>query len=136
MNHEQAASPLDPQLAAIVAGMRAAKAPPPFSGTPEKARARMQHAVMAGGANTMLPEVGSVEDAVAHAEGLEVPVRVYRPREASAPLPTVLFFHGGGFVLGSIELGYIVANTKINIDYRILQLATLLPLQADCGRMN
>jgi len=39
-------------------------------------------------------------------------------------------------VLGSIELGYIVANTKINIDYRILQLATLLPLQADCGRMN
>ena len=127
MKHEHTASPLDPQLAAIVAGMRAAKAPPPFSGTPKEARARMQHAVMAGGANTMLPEVGSVEDAVAHAEGLEVPVRVYRPREASAPLPTVLFFHGGGFVLGSIELMDDIARklcrdlraVVVSVEYRL-----------------
>ena len=97
-------TPLDPQLAAIVAALRARGAPPPFSGRPEEARGRMQRAVMAGRAHALLPEIGSFEDRLAAAEGLAVPVRIYRPQDAQRPLPTVLFFHGGGFVLGSIEL--------------------------------
>lgn len=31
----------------------------------------------------------------------EVPVRVYRPQNAKGDLPTVMYFHGGGWVLGS-----------------------------------
>lgn len=31
----------------------------------------------------------------------EVPVRIYRPQEARGPLPVVMYFHGGGWVLGS-----------------------------------
>ncbi len=120
-------SPLDPQLAAIVAAMRAAKAPPPFSGTPGEARARMQHAVIAGRAHTALPEVGSVEDTLAHAEGQAVPVRVYRPRDGVGTMPTVLFFHGGGFVLGSIELMDDIARklcedlraVVVSVEYRL-----------------
>ncbi len=104
MTHACRFSPLDPQLSAIVEAMRAHGAPPPFSGTPQEARARMHRAVMAGRANTAMPDIGSFEDAAATANGLTVPVRIYRPREAMHPLPTVLFFHGGGFVLGSIEL--------------------------------
>lgn len=104
MNMVASSSPLDPQLATIVSSMRAANAPPPFSGTPDEARARMQRAVMAGRAHAELPAVGHIEDALANAEGLVVPVRIYRPHHAASPLPTVLFFHGGGFVLGSVEL--------------------------------
>jgi acetyl esterase/lipase len=31
----------------------------------------------------------------------EVPVRIYRPQGARGPLPLVMYFHGGGWVLGS-----------------------------------
>jgi acetyl esterase len=31
----------------------------------------------------------------------EVPVRIYRPQGARGPLPAVMYFHGGGWVLGS-----------------------------------
>lgn len=31
----------------------------------------------------------------------EVPVRIYRPQGSSAPLPVVMYFHGGGWILGS-----------------------------------
>ncbi len=31
----------------------------------------------------------------------EVPVRIYRPQGARGPLPVVMYFHGGGWVLGS-----------------------------------
>ena len=31
----------------------------------------------------------------------EVSVRIYRPPNANAPLPVVMYFHGGGWVLGS-----------------------------------
>ncbi|MET9323109.1 alpha/beta hydrolase [Streptomyces sp. NPDC003038] len=48
----------------------------------------------------------SIEDTVAtHADGSEVPVRLYRPAQAEGPLPAVLFFHGGGFALGDLDSG-------------------------------
>src|SRR5262249_17961234 len=31
----------------------------------------------------------------------EVPVRIYRPQESRGALPVVMYFHGGGWVLGS-----------------------------------
>ena len=127
MNSVAPILPLDPQLAAIVAAMRAANAPPPFSGTPEQARERMQRAVLAGRATAVLSEVASVEDALAHAEGLVVPVRIYRPQRSDSPLSTVLFFHGGGFVLGSVELMDDIARklcsdlqaVVVSVDYRL-----------------
>ena len=127
MNHEQAISPLDPQLAAIIAGMRAANAPPPFSGTAVEARARMHRAVMAGRANEVLPAVGYVKDTIARTAGLDIPVRIYGPQGATTPVPTVLFFHGGGFVLGSVELMDDIARklccdlhaVVVSVDYRL-----------------
>jgi len=47
-----------------------------------------------------------VEDRVVDALSVTVPVRVYRPLRlagSSEPLPTCVFFHGGGFVAGSID---------------------------------
>ncbi len=120
-------APLDPQLAAIVAAMRANKAPPPFSGTPAEARERMRRAVMAAREGTTLPVVASTEDRVAEHQGLRVPVRVYRPVSAEAALPTVVFLHGGGFVLGSVELMDDIARklcrdveaVVVSVDYRL-----------------
>ena len=33
----------------------------------------------------------------------EVPVRIYRPRESTGTLPGLLWIHGGGYVVGSVE---------------------------------
>lgn len=35
----------------------------------------------------------------------QIPVRIYSPTSATAPAPVIVFFHGGGWVLGDIE-GY------------------------------
>ncbi|QRF55611.1 alpha/beta hydrolase [Variovorax paradoxus] len=120
-------APLDPELAAIVAAMRANKAPPPFSGTPGEARERMRRAVMAARERTTLPVVASTEDRVAEHEGLRVPVRIYRPVSTEAVLPTLVFLHGGGFALGSVELMDDIARklcrdveaVVVSVDYRL-----------------
>ena len=44
------------------------------------------------------PEVASATDATVGG----VPARVYRP-EADGDVPTVVYFHGGGFVIGDLE---------------------------------
>ena len=31
-------------------------------------------------------------------DGYEIPVKIYRPKNATGPLPVVMFFHGGGFM--------------------------------------
>jgi acetyl esterase len=36
-------------------------------------------------------------------QGPSIPARLYDPREARAPGPVVVFFHGGGFVLGDLD---------------------------------
>ncbi|MDB5690913.1 MAG: alpha/beta hydrolase [Sphingomonas bacterium] len=35
--------------------------------------------------------------------GRDIPARLYDPREARAPGPVLVFFHGGGFVLGDLD---------------------------------
>ena len=46
--------------------------------------------------------VAEVRDLEIDAAGGAIPVRVYRP-EGDGPLPVVAYFHGGGWMLGSIE---------------------------------
>lgn len=48
--------------------------------------------------------VGRVEDRnIPRTDGGSMRMRVYWPESAAAPLPALLFIHGGGFVIGSIE---------------------------------
>lgn len=48
------------------------------------------------------PEGVKALDRTIKAGGIEIPLRVYRPA-ASGALPAVLFFHGGGWVLGDLD---------------------------------
>jgi acetyl esterase len=47
-------------------------------------------------------EVGRVEDRVAETATGPIPIRIYTP-EGTGPFPVLLWFHGGGWTVGSIE---------------------------------
>ena len=36
-------------------------------------------------------------------DGAAIPLRLYRPPQATAQLPVLVYFHGGGFVVGSLD---------------------------------
>src|SRR5512133_1187836 len=56
----------------------------------------------------------------------EIPVRIYTP-EAEGPLPVLVFFHGGGWVIGNLEthddicrvLARAVPALVVSVDYRL-----------------
>jgi len=86
--------PIDPQAAAFLEQLRELGAPPHWEVGPAEARRLMDEA--APGLFGKPDPVASVEDA--DADG--VPVRVYRP--ADGEVPALVWFHGGGWVLGSV----------------------------------
>lgn len=49
-------------------------------------------------------DVADVQDrAVPGPDGHDIPVRIYRP-EGGGPMPVLMYFHGGGYVLGHLEV--------------------------------
>ena len=89
--------PLDPQVEAMRAEREGDQVPQLYTQTLAEARAADLADIQAAG--------GDVEP-VHHVEDLTteggVPLRVYRP-DLTGPLPTVIYFFGGGWTLGSIE---------------------------------
>ncbi|MBP1687639.1 MAG: alpha/beta hydrolase family protein [Deltaproteobacteria bacterium] len=59
--------------------------------------------------------------------GPPIPVRIYWPRAGRDPLPMVVYFHGGGWVLGDLEshdplcraLANEVGTVVLSVDYRL-----------------
>ena len=94
--------PVDPHIAALLSMLDQSGAPPIYEGTPEAGRAF--YLALTHGVRTpeQIVPVGGVEDrTVPGAEG-DLRARVYRP-DATGPLPTVVFFHGGGWVIGDLD---------------------------------
>src|SRR5216117_3078079 len=75
------------------------------------------------------PEIGAVRNLVADGPGGPIPLRVYRPRgvAAGAPLPGLVFFHGGGWVIGDLDTHDVLCRqltaeagiTVVAVDYRL-----------------
>ncbi|NIB98441.1 alpha/beta hydrolase fold domain-containing protein [Halobacterium sp. R2-5] len=72
------------------------------------------------------PAVGRVVDRSIPGPDGDLRVRLYRP-EGDGPFPTVVFYHGGGFVLGSIESHDLFCRhltresgcVVVSVDYRL-----------------
>lgn len=91
--------PLDPEMAAV---LRLVNAQPPMHRTPIAAL-RARRAVLD------LPELRRaerIEDLVVPGPAGALPARLYRPAAGGAPCPLIVFFHGGGFVFGSLDSHY------------------------------
>src|SRR5437773_7525477 len=112
--HPQAQALLD-QMAALAAGQ-----PPP---TLAQRRAGVGRA-----SPTAIPlePVAAVEDRRIDGPNGEVPIRIYRP-EGASPFPALVYFHGGGWRMGSLDgwdpLCHYLANhggcIVVSVDFRL-----------------
>ena len=123
--------PIDPQAKAELD--RRAGAPPLESLTPEQARAQSEAVPRLPG-----PEVAKVEDLHVPGDGIDVPVRIYTP--AGHRAGALVWLHGGGWVIGSIETNDATCRSLANearcvvvsVGYRLAPEAKFpLPLE-DC----
>lgn len=73
------------------------------------------------------PPLASVADVVFAGPGGERKVRIYRPHDVTTPSPALLYFHGGGWVVGNLEshdhlCRYLAAQSQVvvlAVDYRL-----------------
>ena len=115
--------PLDPQAQKIADALAALNLKPVEESTPDEARESMRSRTAA---------LGPVEDVAAVAEhrvpvaGGDIAVRVYSPGGAG-PHPALVFFHGGGWVIGDLVTHDGICRSLANaarcavasVDYRL-----------------
>ena len=91
--------PLDPQVQAVLEAMAASGAQPFHTQPVAYCREALLALPTMGGE----PEpVGTVEDRTIPGPDGPIPVRTYTP-EGKGPFPILVYFHGGGWVAGSID---------------------------------
>ena len=115
--------PLDPEAKASLEKRIEMGVLEPHESSPEEARA-----LQAVRPNLPGPDVASVSDHLAPGPHGDVPVRVYVPvTDDAGPLPVCMWFHGGGWVIGSVETNDATARALANaagtivvsVDYRL-----------------
>src|SRR2546427_3482673 len=102
MNHETATA-LDPQAKAVIDLIIKSGRPLYHQLSPKDARQLFRDTRPAS--TPPAPEIGAVKDLTADGPAGTIPVRLYRPKgvPAATMLPALVFFHGGGWVIGDIE---------------------------------
>jgi acetyl esterase len=84
-------------------------------------------------------KVAAIEDRRIPGPAGEIPVRIYRP-DGKGPLPALVYFHGGGWVIGGIEthdptcrsspIGW--AAWVVSVDYRLAPSIAIPAAAEDC----
>jgi acetyl esterase len=117
---------LHPEMQFLLASRRRQGAPPLRAETAERARRQMLREARKFSADPL--PLRSVGDLAIPSPRGELRARHYVPREAGAgPLPLLVFFHGGGFVVGDLEthdeacrlLCHHAGVQVLSVDYRL-----------------
>ena len=115
-----------PDVANLLAMLTSAPGPKMEDGSPGAARAMMR----AMGSLTERPrgDLAHVRDfTIPSPDGQAIPARAYSAVAAPGPGPVVVFFHGGGWVIGDLEthdplcaeIAGVLQLTVVSIDYRL-----------------
>lgn len=129
--------PVDEQIAQLLQVIEAS--PSMTTMTPEEARHAFRSLTCDARQPDQVVPVGAVEESVVAGR----PARVYRPAhdgEVARPLPTVLLFHGGGFVIGDLDTHDNLARTicrdveavVVSLDYRLAPESPFPAAADDC----
>ncbi|MBY0511955.1 MAG: alpha/beta hydrolase [Rhodospirillaceae bacterium] len=117
---------LDPDAANVLEMVRKAGRPPYESMTPPEARDAYR--AVRDVAALPTPPIDLIKDFAADGPHGPIPVRLYRPKNAGhTALPVLVFFHGGGWVLGYLDaldatcaqLANASGCAVVSVDYRL-----------------
>ncbi|MBX3269536.1 MAG: alpha/beta hydrolase [Sandaracinaceae bacterium] len=116
---------LDPRCHLLVSLLARGARPPLDELGPVRARTELRAQM----ALADLPKepLHRIEDRAIPGPGGPLPLRLYTPRSGPDPLPAIVYFHGGGFVLGDLEshdaqcrhLARHAGAAVIAVDYRL-----------------
>ncbi|MCW5259996.1 alpha/beta hydrolase [Verminephrobacter eiseniae] len=113
---------LEPEIAAFVAAVGAWYPANALARSPAEQR-RVYERFAAAWTPASLPEGLVQEDAACHApDGRAILLRCHRPAHRT-PCGTVLFFHGGGFVVGSLD-SHALITARLAADFGLAVIAT------------
>ena len=115
--------PLDAVVKVVLDQLAAQEGPAVSDVSPQAARE--MYAAISGMSGAPAP-VENVEDRDIPGPGGEIPVRIYTPA-LSGPLPALVYFHGGGWVIGDLDTHDAICRTLANsarcvvvsVDYRL-----------------
>lgn len=119
---------MDPQVEALLQMMaaqaQAAGVPPLWELPPDVARANAEISFQAF--NQPLPPTVTITDRTIPGPAREIPVKIYTPT-GNGPFPLVIYFHGGGWVIGSpathiklcAEIAEGASAVVLSVDYRL-----------------
>lgn len=73
------------------------------------------------------PNIGEVIDRTIPGPGGDLPIRIYRPVDAGDATPCLMFFHGGGWVIGTVDTHDLACRalteatdaTVVSVEYRL-----------------
>jgi acetyl esterase len=118
--------PLDPQVQTLLQLIKQANQPEAWQLTPDQARESYLTRVNRLKVNE---PIHRTEDRRIPGSGSHIPIRIYTPRELKPGerLPVLLWYHGGGFVIGSLDTHdsacRMLANRAdclvVSVDYRL-----------------
>lgn len=118
---------LDPQVQALLEAAAKANLPPLWQLTPDQARVQYLQRVRRLEAKD--EPIHRVEDRAIDGTDRQIPIRIYRPRDVDTGelLPVLVWYHGGGFVIGSLEthdtacrrLARLADCMVVAVDYRL-----------------
>jgi acetyl esterase len=125
---------LDPQAKIILDQIEKA-------GNPPKSKLSCEEARKIAGVSQSVgwPEVGKVADRTIPGPEGEIPVRIYTPH-GRGPFPALVYFHGGGWVLGDLNSSDVscrlltngVNCVVISVDYRLAPEHKFPAAVSDC----
>jgi acetyl esterase len=116
---------LDPQAQAVLDLVARAGRPPYFMLSPGEARQVFRETRQA-----LLPpppEMALVKDLTAEGPAGPIPLRLFRPRGAPPGAPALVYFHGGGWVIGDLDTHDVLCrqlaawsdSVVVSVDYRL-----------------
>ena len=129
--------PLDPQAAADLAELAAVKLPDLSTLPPEILRKAFRELAVR---DAEAVELASIEDRTIPGPAGAIPVRIYTPERGARPLPLLVYFHGGGFVLCDLDthdptcraLAKRAGCVVVSVDYRLAPEARFPAAPEDC----
>jgi acetyl esterase len=115
---------LHPQIIQVLEAMAEAELRPIEELTPAEARAQLEATARARDAEPL--PVAKVEERLIPGPEGEIRVRLYRP-DRLPPVPAIVYYHGGGHVIGSLDTHDLVARNLCagvgallaSVDYRM-----------------